>query len=86
MLLHPIDCQCFTKVFFFMIEKRREPEKQNNFRRQTESGMIVQGYVLYALSRRATRLWKSRQVYIKNCFAVCCRGGLDGCGNRPQRN
>lgn len=33
MLLHPIDCQCFTKVFFFVIEKRRESEKQNNFRR-----------------------------------------------------
>lgn len=50
MLLHSIDCQCFTKAFFFVIEKRIESEKQNNFRRQTESGMIVQGYVLYALS------------------------------------
>lgn len=50
MLLHSIDCQCFTKTLFFVIEKWMESEKQNNFRRQTERGMIVQGYVLYALS------------------------------------
>lgn len=50
MLLHPIDCQSFTKAFFFVIEKRRESEKQNNFHRQTERGLTVRGYVLYALS------------------------------------
>lgn len=33
MLLHPIDYQCFIKTFFFVIEKRRESEKQNNFHR-----------------------------------------------------
>lgn len=31
MLLHPIDCQSFTKAFFFVIEKRRESEKTEQF-------------------------------------------------------